>query len=234
MLMKYLPSALGVGQLSGSAGAVTASHNRYGAYLRAHVIPVNPATTAQTAWRALMANISQTWRSLTAAQRADWNAYGGALPPRIDALGSPYTLNGQTSFMSANTAIKLYDPLAALITTPALITLPANLTSVTITTAAAIAAFSVAYTATPLAAATKLVVYATPQQGAGVQYVKPSLLAKIFVSAAAAASPANVLAAYNAKFGTLVAGKKIRVRTIVINSSGGRSIADDQIITVGA
>lgn len=135
--MKYLPSALGVGQLSGSAGAVTASHNRYGAYLRAHVIPVNPATAAQTAWRAIQANISQAWRGLSAGQRADWNAYAVALPPRTDPLGSTYTLNGQTAFMSANSTVKLYDSTAAIITTSAGITIPTTLVSVTITCTAA-------------------------------------------------------------------------------------------------
>lgn len=93
--------------------------------------------------------------------------------------------------------------------------------------------FSIAFTATPLAASTKLVVYASPQQLPGVQYIKPSLLRKVFTSAAAAASPANILLSYTGIFGTLVAGRKIRVRTVVISASGGRSIADDQIITVG-
>lgn len=94
------------------------------------------------------------------------------------------------------------------------------------------ASFSIAYTATPLAASTKLAIYATPQMLPGITYIKPSLLRLLFTSAAAAASPANVLAAYNAMFGTLVAGRKIRVRTVVLNITGGRSIANDQIITV--
>lgn len=232
--MKYLPSALGVGQLSGSAGAVTASHNRYGAYLRAHVIPVNPATAAQTAWRALISNISQGWRSLTDAERNGWNAYALTLPPRTDALSSNYTLNGQTAYVSANTNIKLYDSTAALITTPGGIVQPTNLVSVTPAAAVTGNTFTVAYTATPLAANTKVVIYTSPMMAPGIQYIKPSLLAKIHTSAAAAASPANIRVAYTTKYGALSAGKKVRVRTVVISSTGGRSIADDQIITIGA
>ena len=36
-----------VASLSGSLGGITASHNRFGAYLRERVIPVNPGTQPQ-------------------------------------------------------------------------------------------------------------------------------------------------------------------------------------------
>lgn len=95
------------------------------------------------------------------------------------------------------------------------------------------AAASIAYTTTPLAGSTKLVVYATQQLSPGVNFVKEGLYRQIFLSAAAAASPANILAAYNARFGTLVAGKKIGFKFVVISASGGRSNVARQLITVG-
>lgn len=84
-------------------------------------------------------------------------------------------------------------------------------------------ALSVAYTATPLAANTKLLIEATPQISAGIAFVGRSKFRQIMVTAAAAASPANILANYNAIFGVLIAGKKIFIRVTAIESKGGRS-----------
>jgi len=81
-------------------------------------------------------------------------------------------------------------------------------------------ALSVAYTATPLAAGTKLKIDATPQVSAGINFVPPSDYKFVQVTAAAAASPANILTAYNALFGALVAGSKIFVRLTPISSGG--------------
>ncbi len=84
-------------------------------------------------------------------------------------------------------------------------------------------AFSIAYTATPVAALTKVLIEASAQQSAGVAFIAPSKYRQISVSAAAAASPANILAAYNAKFGALISGKRIFLRVTVIGSTGLRS-----------
>lgn len=84
-------------------------------------------------------------------------------------------------------------------------------------------AFSVAYTATPVAALTKVLIEATPQLSPGITFVGRSKFRQILLSAAAAASPANILAAYNAKFGALISGKKVFVRVTVITSDGQRS-----------
>lgn len=81
-------------------------------------------------------------------------------------------------------------------------------------------AFSVAFTATPTAALTKLVIEATPQVSAGKTFVNPSWYRQVFVGAAASATPANILAGYNAKFGALISGKKIFLRSRVVGSTG--------------
>jgi len=84
-------------------------------------------------------------------------------------------------------------------------------------------ALSAAYTASPLAAGTKALIEATRQMSAGITFVGRSEFKQLQVTAAAAASPANILAAYNAKFGALVSGKKIFVRITIITSDGQRS-----------
>jgi len=93
-------------------------------------------------------------------------------------------------------------------------------------------ALSLAYTTTPLAAGVKLLVEATPQMSAGISFVARSKYKYIFASAAAAASPANVLAAYNAKYGALVAGKKIFFRLTPVGSTGIRGLAQVTSVVV--
>jgi hypothetical protein len=230
--MKYTPSAL-VSEFSGAQGSTVASHNRFGPYFRNRTIPINPNTGAQVAVRNTLKAASQAWRALTDAQRAAWEAVAATIP-KLDALGRTYFQTGQEFYVSTQLAVKQYSAAAAFTTDPAGIVTPIDLVSFTPTATAGIPTFSIAYTATPLAANTKLVVYTTMQLSAGIQFVNNSLKRQIFLSAAAAASPANVLAAYNAMFGTLVAAKKIGISARVISSTGGRSNTQQTIISVGA
>lgn len=94
-------------------------------------------------------------------------------------------------------------------------------------------ALSVAYTPTPLSAGVKLAIYATKQVSAGVFRPGPKAYALIQVTAAAAASPADVLAAYTAKFGAQISGRKIFFKLVPISSTGiaGPAFETSQIIT---
>lgn len=145
------------------------------------------------------------WRALTDAQRAGWLSLGEMIS-RTDALGQTYTLNGFMAYCSVNNN-NLDAGNAAVADAPALTT-PANLLTATITLTAA--AFSIAYTATPLAAGNRLFIFASPQASAGRKFNGDYRL--IAVTAAAAASPHNLLAAYTAKFGVPVVGNRIFVK----------------------
>lgn len=195
--MKYLGDPR-----SGSYQGMTASRNRFGQYMRTRASPVQPRSVAQLNQRARMTTNAAAWRTLTDAQRAGWTS-GGAGVTRTDALGQTYTLNGFMSFCSINNN-KLDAGDAAVTDAPAIVT-PGDLTSATITLTNA--AFSVAYTATPLAAATRLYIWVSPQLSAGRIFNGDYRL--LTVTAAAAASPANILAAYTAKFGVPVTGNRI-------------------------
>lgn len=84
-------------------------------------------------------------------------------------------------------------------------------------------ALSVAFTASPLAAGQKLLIECSPQLSPGVSYINPAKFRSIFTGAAATATPANILANYNAKFGALISGKKIFIRATVLTVDGQRS-----------
>lgn len=222
--MKYAPSAL-IGRLSRSAGSTTASHNRYGAYLRNRVIPTNPATSPQTAQRVAFSDISIAWRNLTQEQLDQWNAFGPEIV-RTDSLGESYTLNGQTAFMYVNRN-RVLTGQALLSVPPDVDPAPALLTA--IATIEDTPTMSIAYTATPLGANDKLLVFATRGVSAGRSFMPNGEYKLIFTSAAAAASPANVLAGYTAVFGTPVLDEKIFFKLKVIRQTKGQNVAPLQI-----
>ena len=187
---------------SGSQAGTTASRNRFGQYWRTRAMPVNPNSPAQGQARARLAGNAALWRTVTDAARAGWSALGGMLS-RTDALGQAYTLTGFDAFVSVNNVL-LATGSAVNLVAPALAS-PAAITSATITTTGG--TLALAYTPTPLPAATKLMVFASPQRSAGRNFEADLRL--IQVSAAAAASPMNLLAAYTARFGVPVVGNKI-------------------------
>lgn len=230
--MKYTPSAL-VSEFSGAQGSTVASHNRFGPYFRNRTIPTNPNTAAQITYRNVLKTASQAWRNLTDAQRAAWSA-AAALIPRIDPLGRVYYQSGHQFFVSTCQAIKLYSATAAFPTDPSTVITPVDPTSITPAAAAGAATFTVAYTATPVPAFTKLVIEATPMLSAGVNFVSRSKLRIVQIIAPAGASPADIKAAYVALFGTLVAGKKVLVRAYEISATGGRTNKLQSMIAVAA
>jgi hypothetical protein len=195
--MKYLgdPS-------SGSQAGTTASRNRFGQYKRTRAIGVNPNSTAQGLVRARFAANAAAWRALTDAQRAGWQDLGLSMS-RSDSLGQAYTLDGFAAFISVNNA-KAQAGDASVTAAPALVTPSTILTAIVTLTAVSL---SIAYTPTPMPAATRIIMFASPQRSAGRSYESDYRF--IQVSAAAAASPQNGLAAYTAKFGVPVVGNRI-------------------------
>ena len=187
---------------SGSLQSETSSRNRYGQYVRGRVVPVNVNSTAQGTVRARMSANAATWRTLTDTQRAGWAALGASIT-RTDSLGQAYTLNGFSCYCMVNNN-NLAAGNAVVATAPALVT-PASIVTATVTLTAA--AFSIAYTATPLGAGSRLFSYCSPQRSAGRAFEGDYRL--IAVSAAAAASPAVITTAYTARLGTPVVGMKI-------------------------
>lgn len=187
---------------SGSYQAVTSSRNRFGQYVRSRATPVNPGSSAQGTVRTRLSVNAAAWRALTDLQRAGWESLGSQMV-RTDSLGQSYTLNGFAAYCSVNNNLAAAGE-AAVSDAPELDT-PVGLLTATITLTNAV--LSIAYTTTPLAASTRLFVYASPQRAAGRAFESDFRL--VFVSAAAAASPADAFSAYSARLGTPVTGNRI-------------------------
>lgn len=143
-----------------------------------------------------------SWRTLTSAQRAGWTDLGASMS-RSDSLGQAYTLTGFMAYCSVNNNLAAAG--SSLLTDAPALTTPSALLTATITTTGG--TLSAAYTATPLPTGAKLFTYVSPQRSAGRGFEGDFRLLQ--VSAAAAASPANLLAAYTAKFGAPVVGNRI-------------------------
>lgn len=187
---------------SGSVQNLTFSRNRFGQYVRGRSIPVNPNSTFQVAVRTRMAANAVSWRLLTASQRAAWSDIGAQIS-RTDALGQSYTLNGFEAYCSVNNnRVAAGD---AVISDPLIYSVPVPLATITLTLTSG--SFSAAYTVTPQPAGTRVFWYIGPQRTAGRSFEGDTRL--INVTAAAAASPTNLLAAYTARFGAPITGNRI-------------------------
>jgi hypothetical protein len=77
----------------GKVGGIVFSRGRNGTNLRAHVIPVNPATTLQTNARGTLTASQSAWRGLDASQRASWLAFA-TYYTWTNPLGQLYTPTG--------------------------------------------------------------------------------------------------------------------------------------------
>lgn len=93
----------GIVDARGSVAGNTFSRNRFGAYLRSRVVPVNPNSSRQQVVRAAVQAITQRWKdTLTDAQRAGWATYAAAIP-WLNKLGETQYLTGFNMYVRTNT-----------------------------------------------------------------------------------------------------------------------------------
>lgn len=98
--MKFLSPPL-VGESRGSLGGITASRNRFGAYLRAKVSPVQPTSNRRTTIRGNFANLCESFRDLSSAEISAWTAFSDTLT-YIDSLGRNYTPTAINAYVAVN------------------------------------------------------------------------------------------------------------------------------------
>lgn len=216
---------------SGKIGGHVASKNKSGAYFRTKTTPTNPATTTQVAARAILTQLSQAWRGLTAPQRAAWNN-AVANFQGTNIFGDVISPSGINLYVKLNTNILVSG--GAVVTTPPAPTASPAYVTLTPTAAAGAGTLSIAFAATPVPANVAYVIEATPQVSPGISNVKNKYRV-LAVLAPAAASPYNGFAAYTAKFGSLVAGQVIGFRVKAVSKTTGIVSQDTSVlITVAA
>ena len=203
----------------GKVAGIVYSKNRNGAYVRQKVSPTQAPSARRNTVRETLGGLASFFSgSLTAAQVAAWN-YFALNNPVTDVFGRVMTLSGINAFCQLNGIIincggtQIDDPPASLAITP--------LTSATVTLDTDPSdVLSIAYTPTPLGANIKLQVWATQPLPTGRTFTG-NYKRWLMVSAAAAASPLNALAAYNTKFGTFAQGQKVGIWTNLVDVTTG-------------
>ena len=174
-----------LGELAGSIAGVTFSHTKGGLSVKRRPTPVNPQTAAQQLVRATLDELARQWRDvLTEEQRTDWKMYA-AFKTERNKLGESVFWSGQQQFIGLNSRLLRTGGAVQALSPP--ISGPPDLTSVTLTAGVGDSA-SVAYTATPLPAGVKLVVWGIANHSPGRSPLISNCVI-LGVSAAAAASP---------------------------------------------
>lgn len=100
--MALVRGAYGGAQIKGSIAGVSFQQSPYGTVARNRTVPVNPNSPFQQAIKAALAQRSFDWvNTLTAAQRAGWEAYA-AQTPLPDRFGQSTPTKGRQMFLRYN------------------------------------------------------------------------------------------------------------------------------------
>jgi len=201
----------------GAIGGQQIKGTRFGPIIMPRTYVTNRHTTAQGLQRALVTNITRNWTStLTDAERQDWRDLAAA-NPQTDIWGSTFQLAGIDMFLRLNirrflAALSYFTtaPSDQVVTSP----LTATLSSVAGPT------LTLAWTATPAPTNHHVRIYTARQQSAGTS-VATKRYRLTELSSAGAASPLNIKAPYETRFGPLTAGKKIFAQLSFWNSING-------------
>ena len=203
----------------GKIGGHVASKNRAGSYLRTKVTPVNAQNASQLEIRNRFTTLSQAWRDLTQSNRDSWNFAVGDFP-RTDQFGDSHNPIGFNLFQMLNN--NLLTTGGVQIDVPPLPSAVGEVTLTSIAIAAGAGTMSLVMGAA-VPANTSVKVFATAPVSAGRDFVK-SQYRLISILAAAAATPVNLKAAYEAKFGSVgLAGQKVFVKSIAVNNTTGQA-----------
>lgn len=222
-----------VTEVSGKVGGSIFSRNKGGAYVKNRVVPLNPDTNFQSAVRAIFASISQAWSGLTQNQITAWNNAVGDFPYQ-NRLGEKKTLSGKALFQRLND--NLLNIGESLITdVPA----PDAPSSVIASNEAPVFdigtgdAFSFELQLSESTSNAKAVLECTAPLTPGTNNAN-NRFRKLAVSSALsaattvdeedfAATAADLVDAYEARFGTPAVGEKVKFRVKIVSTNSGQA-----------
>lgn len=204
--------------ISGSVGGTTYSRNRYGLYIRARSIPVNPQSIRQGAIRAFFSLLTSAWHNLSDANRAGWQLYADNTP-RTNRVGSPIILSANAAYMGANMIRK--EAGLDTIDTP-----PTELTLGTFTPPGTISLGGSTITMTGLASTDPwmttdgaMIVYASDPKNPSVNFCKGPYKRAAAVLGQNASTTMNIVAS-NLSDNPPTAGQKVFIRVITTDPTG--------------
>ena len=205
----------------GKLGGHVFTKARSGATVRTKVTPVNPKSVAQGAVRSRFASLSQSWSSLSEAQRLAWNALALATG-KTNIFGDKYFPSGKNLFVAVNSNILLAGG-TIINDAPSNITMPA-ITAFDGAIELDLGNFALlTEVAGAIPANTTAVYLASPPSSPGIYNFSGKHYVFYTASAVSDPVPTAVFGAYVEKFGSLELGKKISVQVFFINKITGQS-----------
>lgn len=195
------------------------SKNRYGAYVRTKVTPVNPQSTAQQTQRNLLSANSQAWRGLTEAQRNAWIAAAPSFP-FTDIFGNSKILSGNALYVKVNNNLGTIGQ-AVIANPPAPVAIPAMVVGV-FTAVSSTGVVSLSFDPDPIPANFHIVIRTTGNTTPGKSFVK-NMFRTITTMAPGTVSPKLLTATFAAKFGAPVIGQKIFVQAYLVSALSGQA-----------
>lgn len=217
-----------IADIRNKLGGTVFSKNRAGQYMRTKVTPSNPQSLNQTLVRAHMAENSAYWRSLTNDQRNGWNNLAEVVSA-TNIFGDAIKLTGMQLFCKLNN--NLTNAGVAKITTAPAAPSPANsLTALELAMAEGPTA-TITFAPTPVPAAHKLVIFATPGQSASRLFYK-NKLCRIVNIAAATASPYDATAAYSNRYPDPAVGQLVGMSAMLVNTTTGFASTPVSVSTI--
>lgn len=200
-------------EIRGSTSGTVYSRNRFGAYTRNRVSPVQPRTDRQLEVRGIFAGLARLWSLLSEEDREGWRAYAENVS-RIDTLGQSYRITGLQAFISHNAT---RDAMGIGVTTtppPPDIVAP-TLTAITLSVEPGSEKMLLEFSPSPLQN-TALLITATRPLNPGVTFAGAGFKLVTVQNPAGAqnqlTSPASFWAQYASLFGAPKPGRRIFVR----------------------
>lgn len=221
-IVKYSPL---IAEARGTVGDVVFSRNTYGAYVRDHVVPTFPNTTAQQTVNGRVTSLSQAWGSLTVLQRRQWNEFAQAYN-RTNIFGDKAPYSGYNLFMKSNLNLAAIG--LGTNNTPSRRSKinQTSLRGLTIDNTGS--SYTILFTPA-ITIRESLIVYATAQLSPGINFVK-SEYRQIAILNSGSTSPVNLFAPYVAKFGALpAAGLKSFCKVRLVSKTSGYSSVESSI-----
>jgi hypothetical protein len=206
-----------IGQISGSIGGATYSHNRFGYYIRQKVKPVVINTSYTNTQRSIFKMVTSAWKSLLPATALSWNIWAQNNPV-TDSLGMSNTLTGHQAHQKLNINAMRTD--GSLLTAPPFVSAPAPLTSLSIDPSIAANGPEITFLKTPMTADEYLQVDVAITDSPNIKNVN-SFFKRIIFSFPSLTSPQSFGPEISARFGTLIIGQRVTFRVSIISGATG-------------
>lgn len=220
------------GQLSGSVGGVVASHNRSGQYLRNRSVPVNPNSVRQQEARNAFGEASIAWRSLTASERTNWEAYAVETPV-LNKFGESINVSGNSMFIRTNAF--LIGAGASLIETAPVVPGLSSLGAVSgITIVSASGTYTITLSTGGNEAQELAIVQIGPSLSAGKKYFRGPYTLAAIASTLTGTSIATAGLTLPTRYGIPVADGRYGVRVRGVDDAGRLSNVYEQIVVATA